>query len=496
MDVLDCIILLIILPIRIFVGIIIKMKPTHLISEIIFFVCALLISSCQPISENISNTPSPTYLDHQASPDQINDEEAQEENDNDLLSDKIPHGLKLEFWHPWAGETAEIVEELVDNFNQENDWSITIKSISHADEDVFVEDLTDAFKNEEQIPDLIVSTSQSLHAWYAEGYPIKELDSFIRSDSEVSAGATLPEIFPAFWNIDVLDEKRLGVPAYQSGQFLFYNQTWGNELGFDDFPGTIEAFSERACAAARSNLYDTITENNGTGGWIYSSESLSLLSWLRVFGGGDLINSRAQPIFTQPENVSALTFLYDLYLDDCAWTGRDSEPYSYFSNRMAIFYSGQMEDIIKQINFDTDSENSDAWILVPYPSAFGKPILMVKGLSYAITTEHEERSIAAWEFIKWMLAPENQALFVEKTGTFPLSAEVIERMDVEAEIYPIWKDSLQYLPYTQAEPSYQAWYVIEKVLEDVGWQLTQYTMRSEDIQTILSDAEIMIREFE
>jgi len=81
---------------------------------------------------------------------------------------------------------------------------------------------------------------------------------------------------------------------------------------------------------------------------------------------------------------------------------------------------------------------------------------------------------------------------VKKTGTFPLSAEVIERMDVKAENYPVWKDSLQYLPYTQAEPSYTAWYMIEKVLEDVGWQLTQYAMRSEDIQTILSDAEVLI----
>ena len=496
MDVLACIILFIKRPMSIFVGIIIKMKPTFVISKIIFIVCALLIGSCQPVGENILNTPSPTSSNNLASPDQINDEEIQEDNNGELLSEKIPYGLKLEFWHPWAGETAEIVEELVDNFNQENAWSTTIISISHADKDVFVEDLTEAFINKEQMPDLIVSTSQSLRTWYSEGYPIKEMDLFIKLDSEGSTEMILPEIFPAFWNIDVVDEKRLGVPAYQSGQFLFYNQTWGYDMGFEDFPGTIEAFSEQACTAAKSNLYDTITENNGTGGWIFNSESLPLLSWLRVFGGGDLINSRSQPIFTQTENVNAFTFLYDLYRDDCAWTGRISEPYSYFSNRMAIFYSGQMEDIIKQINFDDESENNDTWMLIPYPSAFGKPIVMVKGLSYAIITEDEGRSIAAWEFIKWMLASENQALFVEKTGTFPLSAEVIERMDVEAEIYPIWKDSLQYLPYAQAEPSYRAWYVIEKVLEDVGWQLTQYTMRSENIQTILSDAEDMIRVFE
>ena len=466
------------------------------ISKIIFVYCILFMVSCQPTGENTLATLSQTPAEYQESSNQNSDEVLQEDNYGDLIGGEIPYGLEIEFWHPWAGETAEMVEGLVDNFNRENSWSITINSISHADQDVLVEDLTEAFINKEQIPDLIVSNSQSLQSWYAEGYPIKEMDPFIRFESEISVKKNLPEILPVFWNIDVVDGVRIGIPAYQSGQFLFYNQTWGNELGFEDFPGTIETFTEQACTAAKSNLYDVIKENNGTGGWIYSSESLSLLSWLKVFGGGELINSRSQPILTQPENIDAFTFLYDQYLDDCAWTGKEPQPYAYFSNRFALFYSGQMEDVIKQIKYDNANGNTDKWVLIPYPSTIGKPAVMVEGLSYAITTENEERSIAVWEFIKWMLTPENQAVFIEKTGTFPLSSEVIEQVDVKAEMYAMWKDSLQYLPYAQAEPSFREWYVIEKVLVDLGWQLTQYTMRSEDIQAILADAEMIVGEFE
>ena len=472
------------------------MKPSPVILKIIIFVFILLMVSCQPTGENTLNTLSPTPTDQQTSSNQTIDEVIQEDSYGDLISEEIPHGLELEFWYPWAGETAEVVESLVDNFNRENPWSITINSISRADQDVLIEDLTKAFINKEQIPDLIVSNSQSLQAWYAEGYSIEEMDSLIRFDNESSTKKTLPEILPIFWNVDVVDEVRIGIPAYQSGRFLFYNQTWGNELGFEDFPRTIETFSEQTCAAEKSNLYDAIKENNGTGGWIYSIESLSLLSWLRVFGGGELINSRSQPILTQPENINAFTFLFDLYLDDCAWTGKEPQPYEYFSNRFALLYSGQMEDIIKQIKYHNANENTDKWMLIPYPSTFGRPAVMVEGLSYAITTENKEGSIAAWEFIKWMLIPENQAVFVEETGTFPLSSEVIEQVDVNTEMYAIWKDSLQYLPYAQAEPSFREWYVIEKILEDVGWQLIQYTMRSENIQAILANAEVMVGEFE
>jgi len=479
-----------------FVGNIMKMKPMPVILKIIFIISILFMVSCQPTGENTLNTPLPTPTDEQTSSNQIIDETIQEDGHSDSINGKIPRNLEIDFWHPWAGETAEIAEELVDKFNRENPWAITINSNPHADQDVLIEDLTEAFINKEQIPDLIVSTSQSLQAWYAGGYSIKEMGPFIRSDDESSSKQPMPEILPIFWNVDVVDEIRIGIPAYQSGHFLFYNQTWGSDLGFEDVPRTIEAFTEHACAAAKNNRYDAVIENNGTGGWIYSREGLSLLSWLRVFGGGDLINSRSQPILTEPENINAFSFLNDLYLNDCAWRSKEPQPYAYFSNRLALFYSGQMEDIVKQIKSDNAYGNTDKWVLIPYPSTFEKPVVMVEGLSYAITTEDEERSIAAWEFIKWMLTSENQSVFVEKTGTFPLSSEVIKQVDIAAEMYTVWKDSLQYLPYAQTEPSFEEWYAIEKVLEDIGWQLTQYTVQSESIPVILSDAEVIVGEFE
>ena len=464
--------------------------------KIISFICTILMVSCQSINETTSNTLSPIEAVKKTPTQKTIDEDTQEENTGKVESERIPQGLEIEFWHPWAGEKAEMVEELVDTFNRENPWAIEIYDSSHANQDVLIKDLTNAFMEKEHIPDLIVSTSQSLLAWHAEGYPIMQLDPLIILDGKDSTKNALPEILPVFWNVDVVDEERIGMPAYQSGQFLFYNKTWGNELGFEDFPKTIDAFKEQACAAARSNLYDANLDNNGTGGWIYDNKGLSLLSWLRGFGGGELINTRSQPILTEPENTNSLTFLYDLYLEDCAWTGKDPQPYAYFSNRFALFYSGQMEDIIKQIRYDNANEKTDEWMVIPYPSIIGKPVVVVEGLSYAISTEKEENSTAAWKFIKWMLNPENQAVFLEETGTFPLSSDVIEQMEKNTDMYTVWKESLQYLPFAQTEPSFKEWYVLEKILEDVGWQLIQYTIRSEDIDAILENAEVMIREIE
>jgi ABC-type glycerol-3-phosphate transport system substrate-binding protein len=114
---------------------------------------------------------------------------------------------------------------------------------------------------------------------------------------------------------------------------------------------------------------------------------------------------------------------------------------------------------------------------------------MVKGLSFAIASEVDTRAIAALDFVRWMLLPENQAEIIEKTGVFPLSNETIELVNNDLSLYPIWRDSLQYLPYAQPEPVFEEWYAMEKVIEDVGWQIIQFTMQPEKIEGVLTDAE-------
>ncbi|MDO9546081.1 MAG: extracellular solute-binding protein [Pelolinea sp.] len=417
------------------------------------------------------------------------------EEGEDLISENLETNLEIEFWHPWAGEMAEIIDELITEYNSENPWLNQIISRSHADQDVLIEDLTASFEIGEAIPDLIVSSSQSLQTWYSDGYSIMELDALLELLIGETGGRELAQIFPVFWNVDMVNGKRIGIPAYQSGQFLFYNQTWGEELGFLDYPKNTEEFREQTCLAERSNRFDNEIENNGTGGWFYSRESLSLLAWLRVFDGGELVNSRFQPILAEPENIEALRFLHDLYQDNCAWwTPKQQRPYTYFSKRFTLIYSGQMEDMIRQLQIDETTGNPDDRKLIPYPSSLGKPVVMVKGLSFAISTQDEARAVAALDFVNWMLQPENQAKIIEKTGVFPMSNATIEFVRNDIPFYPIWRESLQYLPFAQPEPVFKEWYAMEKVLEDVGWQLIQFSMQPENIEGVLSDAERILVE--
>jgi ABC-type glycerol-3-phosphate transport system substrate-binding protein len=470
------------------------MRPARATFWIISIFFLMLVVSCQTVDEQSTSTSTATNFAEKTPTLEAPEEEKDKEGFDPAEEDIIPKGLEILFWHPWAGETAVTVDALISDFNKKNSWSIKVESVPHADEDVLISDVTNAFSANEQTPDLIVSTSQSLQNWYSGGQPITALDTLIENDLNHTIGEILPELLPVFWNVDVTDGIRIGVPAYQSGHFLFYNKSWGSELGFDQYPKTIEDFREQSCAAARNNLYDNDRENNGTGGWIFNNTGITILSWLKSFNGGDLINSRSQPILTELENEEALAFLYTLYLQDCSWTGKESNPYGYFSNRMALFYSGTMEDLIRQNRYDVLNEKDDEWVLIPYPSLSGKPTIIVEGTSFAVTSENPDKARAAWELIKWMLQAEQQKRFLATTGTFPLSSEVIEAINIEPDFQEVWRESLQYLPFAQTEPTFPEWYVLEKILSDAGWQLIQFNMRSEDIPDILKEAETITRE--
>ena len=116
---------------------------------------------------------------------------------------------------------------------------------------------------------------------------------------------------------------------------------------------------------------------------------------------------------------------------------------------------------------------------------------MVEGLSYAITAEDERLKMAAIEFINWMTQPKIQGEIVSNTGIFPLSNDVIEAVDPDMEIYSIWKNSLQYLPFAQAEPVFDEWYDIQKVLEDLGLQIVRFNPSLEEIESLLAEAEAL-----
>lgn len=400
----------------------------------------------------------------------------------------------INYWHPWSGEMANLVLELTREFNENNIYGITVNAISHADERVLIEDLENA-REETSQPDLVTAPNDYLQQLINDEVYIRDFNDLISSNVWGVDDEWRSSFFPIFWNANEKENYRWGLPAYWSGHYLAYNRTWANELGFSERPEFIDDFREQACAAASQNLYDGNPNSNGTGGYIYSTDGAAILAWMRAFGGVNPQKNTDTWAITQVEEIAASEFLYDLYLDDCAWTGRLTQPYQYFSSRLALFYSAKLEDILIQnaVN-QKNSAIEDAWTLIPYPTQLDKPVVFLEGSSYAILAEQADNAVASWEFIKWMLEPENQARMVEVSASFPLSTTTLPNLEDFRITYPAWNDALQFLALAERVPENAGWQFTKDVMSDYAWQLIQFTTRKEDIPDLLTRAHDLIDE--
>ena len=403
----------------------------------------------------------------------------------------LPQGIHVTFWHPWTGALADWLESASAKFNQSNQWGITVDLQIHADDLVLNEDIASGAA-EGVLPDIVAAPGAYLRAWYEDGLSLRDLAPYVDSSAVGWSASQVNAFLPVFWKADVAGSVRLGLPAYRIGNYLFYNRSWARDLGFEERPQSSQEFRDQACAAAKANLADEITLNNGTGGWVYSTDSLAMFSWLKAFVGDNLAAN--DMVNFQAEGAQfAMEYLYDLYNQDCAWTGKQPTPYQYFSDRYALFYSGTSRDIFLQERENQAGGSQDDWELIAYPSDQFRPVIWVDGYSYALLGTDEDKALAGWLFLRYLLETENQAALVEATGALPLSNSVISALSDFRSDHPAWGQALENLAMAQPLPANSSWPAAQAVSSDLAWQL-KFLASKETIPGLLSEAQTILQE--
>lgn len=404
--------------------------------------------------------------------------------------ERFPDLVEVDFWHPWSGEMAKVVEQLVSEFNLSNTWNVRVESSQMGDENFIAGKVISSLDKEEQ-PHIISAPIEFLRNLTLAEEVIVDLSPYV---SHARWGISPQEqlLYPvAFWQQDAVENIRFGLPAQRDAYFLFYNKTWAQELGFVSPPTTPDEFLNQSCAAARSNSFDKDSENDGTGGWIFDTTPATVLSWMRVFGGGQMPASESVTYLLRTSaNERAFGFLQQLMRLGCAWTPQEQNPHLYLKERKALFYSGSMEDLIRQ----GKTGMKDDWVMIPYPSLEGNEVILSDGLSYGILRSDANHNLASWLFIRWLQTPENLAKVVAATLTLPPVSSVREEVKKIGEPNPAWELSLEYLPLVKSMPLLSSWLNVGKVLQDAAWQVVQSNIKPGDVNTILADAELLIRE--
>ncbi|MEW5868047.1 MAG: extracellular solute-binding protein [Chloroflexota bacterium] len=390
------------------------------------------------------------------------------------LKDADLRGVVVRYWYTWSGAGDATMKALVDEFNLSNQWKIVIVPVSQGSPDEMSNSMNAALATD-NTPDLVVGYLHQALTWQARK-PLVDLNDYVNDLDWGLSAEQQDDFYPAFWEQDLANGQRLGVPAWRTGQMLFYNRTWAQMLGYVLPPETPEQFRLQTCAAGRDNLRDADAQNDGTGGWLIATNYAATLGWLYAYGGQVSLSPepgiQASPYqFSSGPSVQAFTFLRSLFDQGCAWLADTTYPDEAFAARQALFLSASLLDIPYQAEAFRLAGKTDEWTVLPFPSPNGKAAFNAYGPSFEILPSSPQRQLAAWVFVRWLLQAQNQARLIEASGTFPLNASTLAQLETYQRRNPQWAAAVQSLPLAHSEPPYQSWSAVRWALSDASTQL-------------------------
>ncbi len=422
----------------------------------VLFLLIFLLTACQPsappvatpISATPTKSPPPT-----ATPIPVSNFDIDVEDLN---------GIEIEIWHAWFGAPAALFDLQVAEFNKENPWGISVSATYQGSYNMLYNAVMDVQEVSDR-PHIVVALSEQISVWDEQDL-INDLTPYIDDLIWGFSTAELTDFPSVFLEQDQRDDRWLALPAQRTARFLLYNQTWGEELGFEAQPLSFDEFEEQACAANRYKLADEDLENDGKGGWIVDYDSTSVLTWMLGFDGGPLSDDNNYR-FLNAENIDAIKSLKSLYDTQCAWLSTADTPYEQFAGRSALFISAGMEEIPEIARTFSKLNSQDEWTIIPFPGS-ERSVLVTYGASYALLETEDAEALASWLFIKWMLEPHNQAKWAKSTALFPLRISSLDELSDYEKDNPHWAEAVDLIAQAEIQPQLASWHKVRYLLGD------------------------------
>lgn len=391
-------------------------------------------------------------------------------------------GQQVTLWHAWTGHPADVLARQADEFNRTNRWGITLTLVAQPDYNTLYHAVSAALEAK-SAPDVVVALPEHALAWHAAAQVV-DLNPFIGDPDYGWDAARAADFFDAVWAQDETAGARLAVPAARTARFLFYNQTWARQLGFDSPPLTAQDFRKQACAANATFRADADVQNDGLGGFLLDWHWQTALAWMHAFGGGALDESGVYA-FDTPPNLAAFTFLTNLRAEGCAWYSTEADPFAALRERKALFIAASLEQVTDQLRAMRQTNSSDEWTLIPFPGEDGARAAVVYGPSYTLLDAGDvARQTAAWLAVSALLETDRQTEWVQATGTLPLGRQALDALDVYRGGRPQWGAAADALDAAVGVPHRASWRLVKLVLGDGFEDMLRTNLPPEQISPV------------
>jgi multiple sugar transport system substrate-binding protein len=436
---------------------------------VVLLILGILAVACQPTASGGLQTTTPGTMTPSPRPTATPTPNVTA-TPNILVDTATLKGVHVRFWYPWTGALNSTISNLVNQFNQQNQWGIFVELNGYGGQGILNSTIDSAIQSGGQLPDVVVASADTLNLWQQATGRMVDFTSYVNQPSTGMTAQEIADFYPVFWHQGMIGGERLGMPAYSSGIVMFYNNSWAQSLNFESYPTTTDEFKAQVCAAAQANLKDATRINDGFGGWIINTDPLVDLSWLKAFGFPDLPDADLSDFqFHTTVSESVLTYLRDLTSKGCAWVASSSKPYEYFAQRLALIYTGTVEDTVTQDSTNQRLAAPDDWTVFPFPSKGGTPVVYTYGQSYGMFSSNLTEQMASWLFIKWLLSTQNQVSMVKASGSYPLANSALTALADYGSQHPAWQKTTVWIGEAIPAPAAAEWGTVSNIVQDSFW---------------------------
>lgn len=351
----------------------------------------------------------------------------------DDLSNVDPSGQTVTYWHEWDQAQQEAIDIIINDFNENNEWGITVEQLQLGTSGAVREQVSAAITTGE-LPNLAGATfANDAMGYFLDGVLVP-LEQYY---NDPTWGFT--EEQKADLNQQILDANRPNIgpfegelvawPIGMSFNVLSVNMDMLAELGLDGPPTTLEEFREAACGAAEL----TTADGGDVQGFPIRTSGTDFYSFVIAQGGQIFNDEEDRYDFTNETFIETAQFFQDLYNDGCAYVPDgpfvNTADFAFGLNPMAVGSTAG----VPFINNDIASSGSgiENWINTTVPWTEGNRILQPSIRSIGMFVSTPEQQLASWLFLKHLATTESQITWSEITQYQPLTQSGLEGLSEE-----------------------------------------------------------------
>lgn len=337
----------------------------------------------------------------------------------------------ISFWHSMGGVNGQAIDTLVQKFNDENEYGITVEAEYQGSYDDALNKLKSA-----QIGNMgadIVQVYEIGTRFMIESGWIVPMQSMVNADEYDTS--VLESNLAAYYTIN---DMLYSMPFNSSTPLMYYNKDMFDAAGITEIPDSLESIAQIGDKLLDSGAQEVMSL--GIYGWFF--EQFIGKQGLEYANNGNGRTEAATAVAFDENGAAANILnewknLYDLGYAPNVGKGGDAGLADFSAGKSAITLGSTAS--LKQILQDVDGKFEVGTAYFPKVKSTDEGGVSIGGASlWALDNNDPKKLRATWEFVKFLISPESQAFWNAETGYFPVN--------VDAHDEDVFKENIEKYP--------------------------------------------------